>query len=105
MNARLLLDAIYTFDRNNGRQISSNQVKIQLGLGTFTNSSAEVRSISLLCCMPKRITGEYDLPQDQQQRLFIFFTTEGQEIRAGFNKDDGMEESISRAGLGQVFQL
>lgn len=28
-----------------------------------------------------------------------------QEIRAGFNKDDGMEESISGAGLGQVFQL
>lgn len=26
-----------------------------------------------------------------------------QEIQAGFNKDDGMEKSISGAGLGQVF--
>ena len=34
----------------------------------------------------------------------LLFTTLGQETRAGFNKDDGMEESISRAGLGQVFQ-
>lgn len=28
----------------------------------------------------------------------------GQEIRAEFNKDDGMEESISGTGLGQVRQ-
>lgn len=28
-----------------------------------------------------------------------------QGIRAGFNKDDGMEESISGAGLGQVLPV
>lgn len=58
--------------------------------------------------MPKRTTGEYDLQQDYdaaKASLFFFFLTEGQEIQAGFNKDDGMEESISGAGLGQVFQL
>lgn len=53
--------------------------------------------------MSRRITGEYDLPHGHNAAQT--FTTGGQEIQAGFNKDDGIEESISRTGLGQVFQL
>lgn len=53
--------------------------------------------------MSKRITGEYDLLHGHNAAKT--FTSGGQEIRAGFNKDDGIEESISGAGLGQVFQL
>ena len=59
--------------------------------------------------MPKGITGEKDLQHGHNAAKawtsFFFFYNGGQEIRAGFNKDDGMEESISGAGLGQVFQL
>lgn len=55
--------------------------------------------------MPKRITGECDLPHVRNAAKAWTFTTEGREIRAGFNIDDGMGESISGAGLGQVFQL
>lgn len=57
--------------------------------------------------MPKRITGGCDLPHGHSaaKAWTLLFTTLGQEIWAGFNKDDGMEESISGAGLGQVFQL
>lgn len=40
VKTRLLLDAIYTFDRPMAARYLSNQVKIQLGLGTFTNFSA-----------------------------------------------------------------
>lgn len=59
--------------------------------------------------MPKGITGEKDLQHGHKTAkawtFFFSFTTGDKRYGHGFNKDDGMEESISGAGLGQVFQL
>lgn len=79
--------------------------KNSISQSTFANFSVELQPISLCCCMPRPLAEKYDLPQwaTMHPRLGVLQWEE--EILAEFNKDDGMEESISGAGLGQVFQL
>lgn len=69
--------------------------------GTFANFSAEVQSIRFFTVCQDLSQGNVIYRMATVQRWLRLL----QETQAGFNKDDGMEESISGAGLGEVSQL
>lgn len=77
--------------------------EIQLDRDALVNFSAAVRSISLSAVCQNISRSVIHDVATVLQSLWLLQGEEG--IREGFNKDDGMEGSISGAGLGQVFQL
>lgn len=72
--------------------------KIKLGLSTFANSVQGYNPL-VSRLQGKHVSEKYDLPHSHSAAAQIFTAGE-QELWVGFNKDDGIEECISRAGLG-----